>query len=143
MYENKFLGKEISILANKMNRMIDRNVYKYGITCVQGKIIGYIYNESPKRDIFQKDIEQEFQIRRSSVTSVLKLLEKKKFIKRIPYNEDGRLKKIVLTQEGVEVHMAAFKAILEIENSITKVLTPEEIDIFFDAIKRLNKSIIG
>lgn len=143
MYENEFLGKEISILANKMNRMIDRNVYKYGITCVQGKIIGYIYNESPKRDIFQKDIEQEFQIRRSSVTSVLNLLEKKKFIKRIPYSEDGRLKKIVLTQEGVEVHMAAYKAILEIENSITKVLTPKEADIFFHAIKRLNKSIIG
>ena len=143
MYENEFLGKEISILANKMNRMIDRNVYKCGITCVQGKIIGYIYNESPKRDIFQKDIEQEFQIRRSSVTSVLNLLEKKKFIKRIPYNEDGRLKKIVLTQEGVEVHMAAYKAILEIENSITKVLTPKEADIFFHAIKRLNKSIIG
>lgn len=143
MYENEFLGKEISILANKMNRIIDRNVYKYGITCVQGKIIGYIYNESPKRDIFQKDIEQEFQIRRSSVTSVLNLLEKKKFIKRIPYSEDGRLKKIVLTQEGVEVHMAAYKAILEIENSITKVLTPKEADIFFHAIKRLNKSIIG
>ena len=39
--------------------------------------------------------------------------------------------------------MAAYKAILEIENSITKVLTPKEADTFFHAIKRLNKSIIG
>lgn len=141
MCNSKCLGKEISILANKMNRMINKNISKYGITCIQGKIIGYIYSESPKRDIFQKDIEVEFDIRRSSVTSVLNLLQKNGCIERIPSQEDGRLKKIVLTPKGVNIHMDAYKAITEIENSMQRVLTEEEIDMFFDIITRLNKNV--
>lgn len=141
MCDYKCLGKQISILANKMNRMINRNISKYGITCIQGKIIGYIYNESSKRDIFQKDIEREFDIRRSSVSSVLNLLQKNGCIERIPSQEDGRLKKIVLTQKGVNIHFDAYKAITEIEDSMQKVLSEEEIHMFFDIITRLNKNI--
>ena len=76
MNGKKHIGKELNIISNKIRRRIDNEVAKYGITGVQGKIIGFVYCESKKRDVFQKDIEEDLKIRSSSVTSVLQLMEK-------------------------------------------------------------------
>ena len=62
------------------------------LTAMHGWILGYLCRNEHK-DIFQKDIEAEFKICRSTVTNILKLMEKKGYIKResVPY--DARLKK--------------------------------------------------
>ena len=59
MNGKKHIGKELNIISNKIRRRIDNEVAKYGITGVQGKIIGFVYCESKKRDVFQKDIEED------------------------------------------------------------------------------------
>ena len=48
-------------------------------------------------DVYQKDIEEEFRIRKSTVTGILKLLEKNGFIRRESVPQDARLKRIVPT----------------------------------------------
>ena len=72
------------------------------LTAMHGWILGYLCRNEDK-DIFQKDIEAEFKICRSTVTNILKLMEKKGYIRResVPY--DARLKKLVLTDTGREV----------------------------------------
>ena len=61
------------------------------LTAMHGWILGYLCRNEDK-DIFQKDIEAEFKICRSTVTNILKLMEKKGYIRResVPY--DARLK---------------------------------------------------
>ncbi len=135
------IGKEISICAKRIHRKIDKEAAKYGLTDVQSRIIGFIYNNSKKRDIFQRDIEIELDIRRSSVTSVLKLMEKKEYIKRISVYEDARLKKIVLTEKGEEVQKNVFDFILDFEKSLREELTVEEMDTLLKLINKLSKKI--
>ena len=62
MNKELHIGKEIDILSNKFKRVINHKVSQYGVTGIQGKIIGFIRFESEKRDVFQKDIEEEFDI---------------------------------------------------------------------------------
>lgn len=81
MKELKHLGKEVNILSNKIRRRIGSVTSEFGVTSAQAKIVGFIYSESKKRDIFQRDIEEEFSIRKSSVTSILNLMEKKDLIR--------------------------------------------------------------
>jgi DNA-binding MarR family transcriptional regulator len=51
------------------------------LTIMQNWIIGFLdMNEG--KEIFQKDIEAEFNIRRSTATGILKLMEKNGFINR-------------------------------------------------------------
>lgn len=141
MKDKKHIGKKINILSNEIRRKIDNEVSKYGITGAQGKIIGFLYFESKKRNIFQKDIESDLKIRSSSVTSVLQLMEKNGYIKRESVCEDARLKKIILTDKGIEVHKTVFNAICNIEKQIEEELTEGELKFLFYICDKLSKKL--
>ena len=49
--------------------------------------------EGKEKDIFQKDLEKEFDLKRSSVSLLLNNMEKSDLIQRVPVAEDARLKK--------------------------------------------------
>lgn len=135
------IGKKITILSKRLHRHIDKEAAQYGITGVQARILGFIYHKSDKRDIFQKDIEEELDIRRSSVTSVLQLMEKNSLIKRVSVSEDARLKKIVLTEKGLEIQRNVYDFILKVDKSLRDELSDEEFDILVSLIDRLSKKI--
>lgn len=135
------IGKKIIILANDIKRRIGKETAKYGVTSVQGRILGFLYHESDKKDIFQKDIEEELNIRRSSVTSVLQLMEKNGYIKRESVSEDARLKKITLTDKGLEIEKSVFSCINNLEEDLRDEFANDEIDVFMDLIDRLLKKV--
>lgn len=135
------IGKEVINLANQIKRKIGKESAEYGITSIQGRIIGFLYWEANKRDIFQKDIETEFNIRRSSVTSVLQLMEKNELIKRVSVSEDARLKKIILTEKGVEIQEHVHKFIDKLEKELSAGFTDDEINVFVHFIERVSKKI--
>ena len=141
MSEIKHVGKKINILSHKIKRRIGKVGLEYGISGMQAKILGFIYINSSNKDIFQKTIEEEFDIRRSSVTSVLTLMEKNELIKRVSVSEDARLKQIILTDKGIEVNKLVYKEIIEIEKTISNVLGEEELDMFISNLDKLIKNI--
>lgn len=135
------IGREAIIFANRIHRTIDKETSKYGVTGVQGRILGYIYRESDKRNVFQKNIEEELDVRRSSVTSVLQLMEKNGLINRISVCEDGRLKKLILTEKGLETHYKVRSCIDKMEESFRSQLSIDEFNILVSLIDRLSKKI--
>ena len=141
MSEIKHIGRKINILYHKIKRRIGKVSLEYGISSMQAKILGYIFHQAPKRDIFQKTIEEEFDIRRSSVTSVLSLMEKNGLIERVSVCEDARLKKIILTDKGIEVHKSVYKEIEIVESIIYDSLSKEELELFSEILERLSKKI--
>ncbi|MBP2033680.1 DNA-binding MarR family transcriptional regulator [Clostridium algifaecis] len=124
-----YIGKKISILARRIHRGIDKEASQYGLTAVQARILGFIYCKSNKKDIFQRDIEEELDIRRSSVTSVLQLMEKNGYINRISVSKDARLKKIIITEKGLEIQKKVYYFILEMEKSLKDELSDQEANI--------------
>ena len=141
MDELKHIGREVNILSHKIKRRIDNVASAYGITAGQAKIIRYIYAKSFNTDVFQKDIEEEFDIRRSSVSSVLNLMEKNDLIKRIAVKEDARLRKIILTDKAIELHKSIYSEIEKVESVFSEELSSEELELFSSMIKRLIKKI--
>ncbi|WP_026888750.1 MarR family winged helix-turn-helix transcriptional regulator [Clostridium beijerinckii] len=141
MNKEVHIGKKLSMLSKRIHRRIDKEASQYGVTGVQARILGFIYHKSDKKDIFQKDIEEELDIRRSSVTSVLQLMEKNGHIKRISVLEDARLKKIVLTEKGMEIQRNVYEFILRIEKSLRDELNEDEFNILVSLIDRLAKKI--
>lgn len=135
------IGKEIITLSNKIQRSIGKEVSQYNITSIQARIIGFIHRESDKRNIFQRDIEEEFDIRRSSVTSVLQLMEKNGYIIRESVCEDARLKKLVLTEKGSEIQKRVCDSINNFEKTLRAELKDDEMDIFTNLIHRLSNII--
>lgn len=148
MKQKRAVGFELRILSNLVKREIDNSTSKInesfhsdeGLTGSNGWIIGYIYHNLHK-DVFQRDLEEEFQVRRSTISKILQTMESKGFIKRIPVDYDARLKKLVLTEKALKHQEVMIQTLDAIENKITKNLTEQEINDFFNIIEKMKKNL--
>ena len=105
MNREKYLGVEISKVSNLLKRDFGTNSVRQRIEEATGKngwIIGYLA-EHKDEDVFQKDIETTFSIRRSTVSNMLGLMEKKGLIRRQSVRSDARLKKLTLTDKALDM----------------------------------------
>ena len=135
------IGKAIHMVGNQMKRLFDNAAAEYGLTSIQSRMIRYLYLESEKRDIYQKDIEEEFNIRRSSVSNILQLIKKKGYIERISVKGEKKKKKIVLTGTGKLIQEKVHSLIKEGEQKLKDELTEEELKIFMNILLRLSKKL--
>ena len=135
------LGGLIHKVAHKMKREIDHANQTLVVSGVQGRIIGYVRCESKNHDVFQKDIEEHFELRGSSVTSTLQNLEKMGFIVRESIPTDQRLKRIVLTQKALDIHNQITKNIEQVEKEAFSSINKEEEQLLSDLLKRILNNI--
>lgn len=136
----RYIGKELGNLTNRIRRYIDNETAKYGMTHTQAMIIRFLKSNSDMA-VFQRDIEKEFDIRRSSVTSVLQLMEKSGFIIRTSEESDARLKQIHLTDTGLAASEKTRGILRNMDERLTSCITPEEKDLLFDILSRLDGCI--
>lgn len=139
----KVVGIEIKTLSNLIKRRIDsidKIKYLDKITGTHGWIIKYLY-ENKDRDVFQKDIEHKLQIRRSTATVMLQLMEKNELITRVSVDYDARLKKIVLTDKSIEMHLIIEEELGNLEKQVIKGLSEKEIDMFFEILEKMKKNV--
>lgn len=137
---NRHIGKELGNITNRIRRYVDNETSKYGMTHTQAMIIRFLKNNAG-RAIFQRDIEKEFDIRRSSVTSVLQLMEKNKFIVRTSDDSDARLKQIHLTDEGRAASEKTRDILRGMDEKLSSCVTPKEQELLFDIISRFDSCI--
>mgnify|MGYP000774081076 FL=1 len=76
--------------------------------------------------MFQRDIEREFSITRSTVTNILQLMERKGYIQRLNVPQDARLKQLVLTEEGIQRHEKTLLSFHQTDDYVAGLLTEEE-----------------
>lgn len=96
----KRLGLALQRVQNTFNRNVDNYARSLGLTGMQMLIIEYLTSFSKEQAIYQKDIEHEFNIRKSTATNILRLMEQKDLITKKVNNKDTRLKKILLTEKA-------------------------------------------
>lgn len=141
MNKKKHIAKAIIDLSYQLKRDLEQAAAKHGLTRTQAVIIKYLEVEAKKREIFQKDIEKEFRIRKSSVTSVLQLLEKNGYITRESVIEDARLKKLILTDKAKEVNAIIGDELEKREEKFYQVLSKEEVESFFKTIDKITSTL--
>ena len=140
---NRRLGLEIHKTSRNIKRYADLDAtksYVEKMTGTHGWAVGYFYRNRD-RDIFQKDFEQEFNIRRSTASSILSLMEKNGLIVResVPY--DARLKKIILTQKALDVHAIVLDAFDRFEKTMKKNISDQELEVFFSVLDKINSNM--
>ena len=137
--DERHIGNMLRILSNLIRRKIGNELYHSGseLTGSQSRIISYLYRETQIRNVYQRDIEEEFDIRRSTVTSTLQLMERNGYITRQSVDVDARLKKILLTEKGIQAYEVVRKSILVVERELSNVYTKEELKELFYLLDKL------
>ena len=141
--KNRKIGFEIHRSSRLVKRYLDKDtagIFVDNMTGTHGRAIGYFYHNS-NRDIFQKDFEQEFDIRPSTASNILFLMEKNGLITRESVPCDARLKKITLTKKAVDIHHLIESTLDKLEENLKEGISDEELSIFFRVIDKLNNNI--
>jgi len=135
------VGLAIRILSNQIGREFDYQISNLpaDITGLQGRVIGFVIDKSG--DVFQKDIEKELDIRRSTATAILQLMEKKGLLTRETVSDDARLKKIVLTDKALGIRNQIKNMLERVESQLISGLTEDEINTFFSVMKKISNNI--
>lgn len=103
-------------------------------------VIGFLYSNQ-HRDVFQRDVEAEFRISRSTTSSMLTLMEKKGLITRQSVPDDARLKKLLLTEKAADLHVRHMDKMRELEDRVNNSITPDEKHELLRIIGKLRNSI--
>lgn len=103
-------------------------------------IFVHLYKNKDK-EIFQKDIEKEFGMTRSTASNILALMEKKGLIKRIPSLVDKRLKQVVLTPLGDEYSKKVKDELDDFNSKINNCFNDEEKEQLFNYLERINEVV--
>ena len=119
-------GKIINQISNRLRRRSHAIQESVGISGAQGNILDYIIVESSNHSVYQKEIELEFGLRPSTATELLKALEKKELICRIPEKTDGRYKKIVFTEKARSMKDRIRQEVEETEHLLLQGITEQE-----------------
>ena len=140
----RYIGLELS----KTNNVICRNLinadFKKEMDDLPGKngwIIAYIASHKDK-EVFQRDIEEEFSIRRSTVSSIVQLMEKKGFVTRESVDHDARLKKLVLTPKALEIYAHMVEQYKISEEIMRRGISFDELEVFFGVLEKIRNNAL-
>ncbi len=111
-----------------------------GMTVSQLAAIGFLFFQEEK-DLYQRDLESFFKLRRSTISSLLGTLEKKELIQRCSVPHDARLKKLVLTPQGRQVGSQVHQLFTSLNQQMVRGLSQEELDTMHSILSKIEQNL--
>jgi len=131
------LGVALQRAQNTLHRETDQYARTLGLTGTQLSIIDFLSSSSPDKKVYQRDLELEFNIRKSTATNILKLMENKGLIIKKTEQEDTRLKEINLTPKAQKIEVKIDSFLNNSENKFEQLLGKEDKQDLVDNLLKL------
>lgn len=143
-----FVHDDVSFEIRKLSLLIKREFENYGKsyqnspTKLQAGVLFYLCKmQHDGKEVYQKDIEEEFSIRASTVTALIQNMEKAGLLARVTSSKDGRLKKLTTTEKSLSIIHDLENRALEVRTRLLKGLTTEDIQNFITIIHKLQNNL--
>ena len=137
------VGHELAYTNNLIARRIARggnNKYAMNISPIQVRIVKYLVKQNNKA-ILQKDMEYIFNIRRSTVSGVIKTMEKNNIIIRENVKDDNKSKEIKLTNEVYLRANELVRKLRELDLELIKDVNKEDLEVFMRVLKNIQDNL--
>lgn len=141
------IDNQVGFMVHKLDmgvkRVLDGKMKAAGydeVTMMHGWILKYLYDNRDK-EVYQRDIEKQFSIGRSTVTTIIQLMEKRDLICRQSVEHDARLKRVVLTEKGFKHHDLVEENIYAIHQKVMTGISDEEKQVFLDIVQRMDRNL--
>ncbi|MFC6180222.1 MarR family winged helix-turn-helix transcriptional regulator [Lactiplantibacillus daowaiensis] len=109
------IGIAIKKANNALARDSDHFAKQLGLTGMQISTINFIADHETTQDVFQRDLEQEFNIRKATASSLVTAMVTKGLLIRVAATNDARYKRLLLTPQARQLakKIDAFFAVSE------------------------------
>lgn len=134
---------QIMCLMNQLHRLAvhgPKGDLPPGFSISQLAAVGFLFYQHG-HDVYQRDLEGFFKLRRSTLSSLLNALEKKDILRRVSVPHDARLKKLELTQKGERLGTQVQAQFLYLNDLLIQGLTPKEQKIFAQILDKISCSL--
>ena len=137
----KDCGMWIHVLSHKLKKRMNADVQSLGITGVQSRIMHYILIKCTEGPVFQRDVENAFDMCRSTATGILQLMEKNGLILRENVASDARLKSLIPTKKAEQLDAQIGELLRQTERRLTQGLSDEQLALFRDSATRMSANL--
>lgn len=141
------LGRQIGHVSHLFRRNVDNLIATESRDCSDDSLTGRNFwvlrylEDHPDTDVFQKDLESAFKIRRSTVSCMVERMEQKGMLTRESVNGDARLKRLILTDKARELLTAVSNGVERMENEVRAGFSETEYDTLRTLLKKLSDTL--
>ena len=148
MDTNRRPGKELLTLnrtISKQINLISREVFEDNelppLSPLEAWIIGYLYR-NPGKTLYQKDVEAEFHVSRSTVTRTVQNMEKLGLLERSTNGQDQRMKQVRITPKASQLHENLHADIFRrVDERIMEGISEEDMEIFYRVLEQMRRNL--
>ena len=134
MEDIKHIGPKLRIIHNAVDQKINLRVQEMELTSAQIFVLHFI-SQNPDRDIYQRDIENRFELSHATVSGLIARLEAKGFLECEPGQKDKRYKRLCVTEKARCCDALMKENIDNVEQQLLKGFSEEDMErlnIYFD-----------
>ena len=142
--ERIHVGHQVHRIDRSISKLLEMRVKEEGldeIALMHGWILRYLYEHQDK-EIYQKDIEKYFNIRRSTATGLLNSLEKNGYITKEPVENDKRMKKIKATEHAYSTVEKIDNHVIQLEKIMLDGIDEKEVKQFRNTISKMTLNLV-
>ena len=130
----------IKQIHDELEKSTNNALRPYDLTIVQAGIL-LALNEAEGRQLSLKDLEKRFHVAQPTMAGIVSRLERKGFVESLGTLDDKRIKKVLITQAGIDRCEKAELCMGEAETHILSCPTETERVIFFELLQKVRASL--
>ena len=105
-----------------------------------GMVMGFICDRW-EQEVYQRDVERVFCIRRSTASRFLIGLEQEGMLRRENTSQDARRKRLIPTEKALAIHAELVKKKVALESLIRSGISDEELETFLYVAKKNEQNL--
>ena len=139
--ENPDVGYLITNISYGIRQYFDKLFVDYDVTYPQSRVLTRLFGQLGKGDVNQRDLEYALGIKASSVSSLVRNLEQKGFIRCERLPQDTRNKRVLLTEKGMEVRTVLDNARDQAEARLVRGMSEDEQEMMRRCLRKVMENL--
>ncbi len=141
---NNSVSEEIKKIDNlTIRKMISLAKQENIDTLSPSQLMIIKYLSESEKDVYQKDLEKSFPLRKSTICGIIKTMQKNGLIKLTNSKDDLRSKKIELTSLSEEINNKIKNCFNKFDELIMKDIDSKDLEVFFKVCKQIQSNLKG
>ena len=138
--------ERVTYQIKNLNHEIIRYICEVGVdkkefpTPAQMHILHYIISRKGNK-VYQRDIGNALNLRRATLSEILKTMEKNGLISKVPDKNDTRIKEIILNDKALVSFKTVKKTLNNVEKTVIRDIDKKDLDIFLSVLAKMKRNI--